>query len=370
MTTTPLSVTEPSTASEPSTATEQTAVQESLPPAHSDASDAQSQNWQPLTDVPGRVGGSDTPVLVVTPDAPIRKVLLERAQLSYLTLPDGARLRCAQFDHPEPVATVVIMTGYAEFIEKYYEVINELYDRRFSIVSFDWRGQGLSTRAHPRRCGWVAGYDQLIADLQFVIASLDRAKTFGPLLGLGHSMGGHLAIKLAQEHPQLLDGIVVTAPMMGLVTPKPPAMFRLTQFGNWLGMGQQCLPGNGVVDPFGPHVALSADPARIEVWRGYQRAEPYLITHGATWRWGLEAAQSILKICQPSAAEAVCTPLLIINPLGDTLVDPAATQNYAATCPAATLVDIPDAGHEILQEAPPLRSRFWREFDDFIADLI
>jgi len=333
-------------------------------------------DWTKLSTAPGCSGASDAPVLVVTANAPISQALLGGVELTYLPMADGARLRCAQWQHPNSIGTVVIMTGYAEFIEKYYEVIGELYSRNYSVVSFDWRGQGLSTRAHPQRCGWVENYDQLISDFLNLIRALQLPQWTGPLIGLGHSMGGHLAVKLAQEQDKTLDGIVVTAPMMGLVSPKTSLMRLLAGLGNGLGLGQRSLPGSGEIDPFGPHIPLSADPARIETWRGYQRAEPYLITHGATWRWAREAAASMhrlnrtqTRLNRTQTSTNAHTPLLIINPLADTLVSPAATQQYAAHCPSATLVDIPGAGHEILQEAEPLRGQFWAEFDRFTNQL-
>lgn len=333
--------------------------------AHPAADSSGRRAWSSLTYEPGCNGGVDEPVLVVTHDAPISQAMLASVDLRYVTLADGARLRCARWQHPDSVGTVLLMTGYSEFIEKYYEVITELYERNYSIISFDWRGQGLSTRAHARRGGWVSDYAQLTEDLLSLVQQMYEPNSTGPLIGLAHSMGGHLAIRHAQEHPETFNALLVTAPMMGLVNPPPTVLRALTQCGNWLGLGEHYIPGSTDVDPFGPHTPLCADSARIEIWRGYQRAEPYLITHGTTWRWAQEAARSMLEINQPDAKAKVRTPLLILNPLGDTLVSPAATQQYAANCPAATLVDIPTAGHELLQETNPLRERFWLEFDRF-----
>ena len=33
--------------------------------------------------------------------------------------------------------TIILQQGYNEFIEKYYEVIQELINRKFAVVSFD-----------------------------------------------------------------------------------------------------------------------------------------------------------------------------------------------------------------------------------------
>uniref|UniRef100_UPI0013D38986 alpha/beta hydrolase n=1 Tax=Citrobacter koseri TaxID=545 RepID=UPI0013D38986 len=42
--------------------------------------------------------------------------------------------------------TLVIVQGRTEFIEKYFDVIDELRARGFGVLAFDWRGQGGSGR--------------------------------------------------------------------------------------------------------------------------------------------------------------------------------------------------------------------------------
>ncbi len=80
----------------------------------------------------------------------------------------GARLRAARFP-ADPAAAArrgvcVLLNGQTEFIEKYFEVIDELRGRGFAVASLDWRGQGGSARAtdDPRK-GYVkdfAEYDE------------------------------------------------------------------------------------------------------------------------------------------------------------------------------------------------------------------
>ena len=42
-----------------------------------------------------------------------------------------------------PAAGVcVLLNGQTEFIEKYFEVIDELRGRGFAVATMDWRGQG------------------------------------------------------------------------------------------------------------------------------------------------------------------------------------------------------------------------------------
>ena len=48
----------------------------------------------------------------------------------------GIRLRAARFDAAIPAAICLLMNGQTEFIEKYFEVIDELRGRGFSVITF------------------------------------------------------------------------------------------------------------------------------------------------------------------------------------------------------------------------------------------
>ena len=58
----------------------------------------------------------------------------------------GFRLRAALFPAKNPRGSVILSGGRTEFIEKYLEVIRELVGRGFTVLTHDWRGQGLSQR--------------------------------------------------------------------------------------------------------------------------------------------------------------------------------------------------------------------------------
>ena len=61
----------------------------------------------------------------------------------------GADLRAARFAAAPDVparGVCVLLNGQTEFIEKYFEVIDELRGRGFAVATMDWRGQGDSGR--------------------------------------------------------------------------------------------------------------------------------------------------------------------------------------------------------------------------------
>ena len=63
---------------------------------------------------------------------------------------DGVNLRIAIWNETSSKGTILLQSGRTEFIEKYYEVIQEFINRGFCVALMDWRGQGLSDRVAKR----------------------------------------------------------------------------------------------------------------------------------------------------------------------------------------------------------------------------
>ena len=68
----------------------------------------------------------------------------------YIPMRDQKKIRFAYWKYngveSDCAGTILMQQGHNEFIEKYFETIQELIDRKYNVVCFDWRGQGLSDR--------------------------------------------------------------------------------------------------------------------------------------------------------------------------------------------------------------------------------
>src|SRR5947209_6135545 len=60
--------------------------------------------------------------------------------------PDGAKLRWGHLPAADPRAECVMVGGFTECIEKYFETMADLTRRGLSVWCLDWRGQGASKR--------------------------------------------------------------------------------------------------------------------------------------------------------------------------------------------------------------------------------
>jgi len=100
----------------------------------------------------------------------------------------------------EPL-TVVLCHGYALTMDSWYFQRKALRGR-YRLVLWDQRGHGQSQSGGPGS----ATIDQLGSDLERVIEAV--APT-GPLVLIGHSMGGMTIMSLAQRNPELLRSRVL-----------------------------------------------------------------------------------------------------------------------------------------------------------------
>jgi pimeloyl-ACP methyl ester carboxylesterase len=126
---------------------------------------------------------------------------------SSVTADDGIRLSCEEIEPADGCAdvTVVLVHGFALDRRTWHfqrRSLSELAHPTTRLVLYDMRSHGRSERAPRASCT----IDQLGHDLDAVIRAL--APT-GPLVLVGHSMGGMTIMALAEERPDLFAERVI-----------------------------------------------------------------------------------------------------------------------------------------------------------------
>lgn len=289
--------------------------------------------------------------------------------------PGGIRLRAARFD---PVSAsgseprlCVFLSGYTEFIEKNLESIGELTDRGFSVLTLDWRGQGLSDRLlADRHKGHIDRMETHLEDLQAVLDGFAGFRD-GRFFMVAHSMGAHLALRYAIDRPERVDRAVLIAPMLGI---------GRTGLPNWLA---RCLVEGFCLTPlagsyifggagYGPRRqrfegnVLTQDQVRFERLHRLMAENPDLVLADPTFSWVRAALRSIEAVTVPGVLERVRIPLLLAVAGQDTIVSNAAIEAAAHRLPDAQVLRLSDAKHEILGELEPIRRAFWDAVDAFL----
>jgi len=288
-----------------------------------------------------------------------------------------ATLRAARFQ-PAPDApargTCVLLNGQTEFIEKYFEVIDELRGRGFAVATMDWRGQGGSTRmTDDSRKSFVGDFSEYDADLDTLINWIVT-----PMLAAGekpvalaHSMGAHILLRHLVRRPGSFGPCVLSAPMIGISFrgQREFLVRAVTRYHIWRGKQQGWVWGMEARDPHRVSFAtqlVTSDPQRFERTQALLREQPDLRLAGATWGWLAAALRSMdwLK----TQATTVATPLLLVGAGKDRICITADTKAFAAAAPHADYVEIPEAEHEILMERNAIRAQFWTAFDAFMRN--
>jgi len=288
----------------------------------------------------------------------------------------GARLRYACWNASgTPRATVVVLGGRGEFIEKYSsEVMGELLGRGFAVMSLDWRGQGLSDRPIPDRplAGHIDRFETYIADLRLFIDTIVGPNAQGPVIVLCHSMGGHIVLRYLAEQGGPFTAAVVCSPMMALpkegalraimsLIPETPSIDRRDLYGtppfSWLAGDTKA---NNVTH----------DNRRFRWTAAWFSADPRLSLGGPTLGWARQAENSMLLARTPGYLERIALPVLMYSAGQDRVVDPSVHATVAARMKQCRLVTIAEAEHEIMMETDDIRARFWAEFDAFAQQIV
>lgn len=303
----------------------------------------------------------------------LRRAYPAGATIGHWTARDGWVLRT--FEWPAataaPRGSVLFQGGRGDMFEKYLETLHHWHRAGWDIVSFDWRGQAGSGRLTPKpNVGHIADYADFIDDLG-AFWSQWCARTPGPHVAMGHSMGGHLILRALTEGAIAPAAAVLVAPMLGLHAPVGP------RFGEVLAalMARLGDPERAAWKTNErPHTRttrqalLTHDRDRYEDELYWQGEDAGLVTGPPSWGWLARSFESTRALLGDPRLAKVTTPVLMLVADADQLVEPKAALAHAARMPDVKVVRFGgESAHEILREADPVRDRAIAEIDAFLA---
>ncbi len=274
---------------------------------------------------------------------------------------DGWRLRRMELPAVgRPRGALLFAGGRGDFIEKNMEPALHWQARGWQVTMFDWRGQGGS--AGTIRRGHLLSLDPLVTDAADLAAGW-RAGTAGPHVVIGHSMGGHVLLRMLIERPLPVAAAVLVAPMICVNThPLPVPLARLVARIAAMLVPELPMPGRSPIERQ-RFLTACQDRFADEAW--WKAREPTYDLGPPTWGWLDAALRSSARLTDDALAR-VEIPTLIIGADHDRLVSAAAIRRAAAALPRADLHMFPDAAHEILREADPVREAALAAIDSFL----
>jgi lysophospholipase len=299
------------------------------------------------------------------------------AESGHIKTPDGKRLRYAiwQATRAPLRGTCVLVQGRTEFIEKYYEVVADLRRRGFAVVAFDLRGQGGSDRllAEPAK-GHVKTFADYDLDIDTIVRNLVVDRLPKPFIALGHSLGGHLLLRLSMQPDCPFARLVVTAPMIRIADaslPLPQSICRAAiETAAFVGGGSLFARRGGDrpthLGPFDGN-DLTTDRERFERTRAVLQEAPELGIGAPTLGWMRAAFRAMVRLQAVDAPRAVRVPVLFVSAGEDQIVSTTAIEDFSLSTKLGSGVLIPTSQHELLQEVDSVRGRFWSAFDAYFT---
>jgi len=275
--------------------------------------------------------------------------------------PDGVRIRLGLWPSKGAKGTVFLLPGRTEYIEKYGMAAADLGRAGYSVISIDFRGQGLSDRAvADPMTGHVTDFAEYQRDIEAMLDCAQRHDLPQPYSLLSHSMGGCIALRtLMGKHP--FKAAVFSAPMWGLLMSiwMRPVAGVVTAVSSLFGLSHLYAPGTGassyVIDAQFIGNVLTTDPDMWRYMKVQAEAHPELRLGGPSMAWGRAAMLETNALAlMPSPALPAYTAL----GTAEKVVDPMPLHARMAMWSGSTLDLYTGAEHEIMMEGPAARARF------------
>lgn len=283
----------------------------------------------------------------------------------------GARLRGAFFAAENARGTVVLVTGWSELIEKYFETVDDLRARRLNVAMMDWRGQGLSDRKSVEQSNWSGYFETLRNDLRYFTENHVKSKFPGPYILMTHSMGGMAGLMLLASGYPAFERAVLCAPMTRLfrepqnrVTHLAAALMSAIGFA-----GKQVARGKDHADVFEGNI-FTSDETRHARFRDLRLALGESSNDAPTYGWVNAAMKASAAIHAPGALDGVETPTLIISAGEEKQIDASDHERIADANPNIKHETISGGLHEIMMERDDLRATYFEAFDAFVAPVL
>ncbi len=257
--------------------------------------------------------------------------------------------------HGAGEATLVFVHGYALNLDCWHFQRGHFRGRR-RMVFYDQRSHGRSDRS-PREDATI---DQLGRDLKVV---LDELVPSGPVVLVGHSMGGMTIMALAEQHPELFGdrvvGVALVSTTAGRLRPHRIISSRIPDLiggsvGNRLMAGLARAPelvdsarrrGSNIGFLVTDRLAFGSDvpSSYVEFVDEMLAGTPFEVL--AEFFPNFETHDRFAVL---AAFERV--PTTIICGTKDLMTSVGQSRKMAARLPGARLVEVPGAGHMVIME--------------------
>ena len=290
----------------------------------------------------------------------------------FVPMDDGIRLRICFWKNEfrKTNGTILLQQGHNEFIEKYYETIQEFLDRNYSVIAFDWRGQGMSDhQLEDVHKAFITDFNRHDKDLKYILEKIIKDNFPKPLIGIGHSMGGCLMLSAFHDLSNTFSKGILSAPMLGFKNEK--FLKTASSFMNIFRKDTDYLlgskPSMGLETPFNEN-DLTSDRGRYKRIINLVRKHPDIRLWGVTNAFAKAVNNRLKVIRRKNWAEEINLNILIVNNKKDKVVDANKINAMHKRLKNSQMIEFQNTKHEIFMEKDSSRKVLWDKLDKFLED--
>jgi len=293
---------------------------------------------------------------------------------NHFTNADSAQIRygSCKTDLTSEKGTVVILPGFTEFAEVYFETARDFLAHGYNVYVMDWRGAGGSDR-YPEKADRsnTLGLRHDENDLEQFLSMIVKQHAKKPIFLVAQSLGSHIALRYLHDNQEVVAAAALSAPPLNCpATTAPP---WAVSFYSWLmcknNRGDDYVDKQGDWKYMAPHVSKmsthSHDPVRVRLEEAWCTIDPGLSSGGATWNWLWQFQQSCDLLNSSGYAAGIKTPVLIGCALADRIADTKLDANYAKQIDGSEVYSGDDARHELFLEDDQHRQPWMKAIYEF-----
>ena len=261
--------------------------------------------------------------------------------VEWLTMRDGTRIFMQEW-HPAgaPRRAVVCFHGAGGQGQYFALIADILTPRGAAVFVADYRGHGLS----EGRRGDFPSFQTLLDDCREVVRGVRERLPGVPVIILGESMGGAIAVNYTAQFPEDTAGLVLFSPALLFRKTAIPAsqLIRLPYYF----LTAAVAPGRAIIKVSGQEHLGIKNPIHVE----FDKTDPHHLSHISP-RYFLQL-NKYMKIGLNDCPSRIKAPTLIFQGEADPGIDPAGAKLFLERLAAADkeIVLYPKGLHVLLTD--------------------
>lgn len=266
----------------------------------------------------------------------------------------------------KPKASIVLIHGFNESIEKFYELIYYFTTEGYDVYALEHRGHSHSDKFTDKSEIYVDNYNYYIEDIKtFIDTTIPQNQK---LYMFAHSMGGGIGTLFLERYPNYFQKAILNAPMLQINFGKTPNFIAKTYAEMSVALGREyslALGEKPFSDKYDFENSSTSSQARYDYYYNKIKNNMSLQNGGASIKWVNEALKITKEATKKSNIEKIKTKTLLFQAGNDRYVKSSGQDKLVKNSNFIALVKISNSKHEIYRETDSILKPYLFTILDF-----